>query len=121
MYIDHRGKTVPSHIALDASGQLRAGFRRASEVLADGERFSFDIMTMDARTAPATNTVFLTDVIKPLDPAAVVSAIRDARYTPAVREPVARNDQGLPTSNAPTLSMADNSHVASALRTARFH
>lgn len=59
MYLDHRGKTVPSHIALDASGLLRAGFRRASEVLADGDRLSFDITMMDSRS-PSTS-VFLTD------------------------------------------------------------
>lgn len=155
MYIDHRGKTVPSHTALDASGNLRAGFRRASEVLAEGERLSFDIMTRDAA---ASATVFLTDA-PTASPAPFVSpaqarqaqiaaeaagqavarksmndqhvaasiatvvteramgtgsqvgrALQDARYSGASRS----------TGDAPTISVADNSHVASALRAARY-
>lgn len=148
-YLDHRGKTVPSHIALDASGQLRAGFRRASEVLAQGDRVSFDIM---ARDAAVSGNVFLTDApfTSPAQArqaqiaaevagqavarksmndqhvaasiAAVVTeramgtgshvsrALQDARYSGASRS----------TGDAPTISVADNSHVASALRAARY-
>lgn len=116
-FLDSHGKTVPSHIALDASGHLRPGFRRASEVIAQGERLSFDIMTRDAA---ATGTVFLTDVIEPLDAAAVVAVIRDARYSALSPKPSPRGKQCASPPNPLTISDADNAHVASALRTARY-
>lgn len=116
MFIDAHGKTVTSHIALDASGQLRAGYRRASQVLGQGERISFDIMTRDAA---ALGTLFLTDVVRPMDGAAVVAAIRDARYISQAPEH-SRRQRSAPEPSSPAISLADNSYVASALRTARY-
>lgn len=116
MFIDAHGRTVPSHIALDASGQLRAGYRRASQVLGPGERLSFDLMTLDAA---AHGTVFLTDVVNPMDGAAVVAAIRDARYTSPLPAP-SQSQRSASEPNSPAISLADNAHVAAALRTARY-
>ena len=50
-YVDNSGRHTPAHIALDATGRIRAGFRRAGDVLADGERLSYDITMMDHASA----------------------------------------------------------------------
>lgn len=119
-YTDHNGNTVSPTVALDASGNVRPGYRRAaSDVLQDGERFTFDPMMMDGRASLARSAVFLTDVIKPMDAAAVVAAIRDARYIAPPPAP-SRAQRSAPEPLAPAISVADNSHVASALRTARY-
>ncbi|NML94738.1 hypothetical protein [Novosphingobium olei] len=52
-YLDTHGRHTPAHIALDASGRIKAGFRAVGDVLADGERVSYDVTMMDAAPAGA--------------------------------------------------------------------
>lgn len=118
-YTDSHGNTVSSTTALDAYGNIRPGYRAASDVLQDGERFNFDVMMIDGRAKPSSSSVFLTDEVKAMDGAAFVAAIRDARYCAPLPAHVQRA-QRAQVSEKPAVSIADHSDFVSALRTARY-
>ncbi|QCI92123.1 hypothetical protein [Novosphingobium sp. EMRT-2] len=121
-FIDPHGKTVPPHIALDASGQLRAGFRRAAAILAPGEKVSFDATVHDA--APAAGVVFLTDAGKPfISPSQARQAeiMADIAATSAALRYV--NDQNVAQSVAAAIAdraTGSRAEDVSAIRDARY-
>ena len=155
-YLDANGRTVSHHIAVDASGRVKPGFRKGADVWREGDYLSFDIMHLDAKPRGA---VFLTDAPKPYEHKPCVSPsqarqaeiLADVARTDAARqivrdcfvaEQVAAtaadrragvgsglttalrdahyNSAATPGADAPRLSLADNSQVASALRFARY-